>query len=300
MPRPYSILVLGDSVAWGQGLPASQKMHAIVERRFSEARGQVQSRLVAHSGAIIGVGVTSGRDAVHGEVPKPYPTILQQAEQASEEIDLVVVNGGINDVDIRVILNPFTDRAALVATTQRHCHRDFGRLLDAIARRFPAAIIVALAYYPILSADSRPPRIPRFTLEAGGVPIGPAVRLFGPGTVLGKIVDNCRIFYEESTAALGRAIDEFNSVRPAGPAAHLAVPPFGPRNAALAPEAWLFGIKVNGMPEDAVSRERRANCNRFERDPLQRLQCHRASAGHPNPEGARRYATAILERLGIA
>jgi hypothetical protein len=67
-------------------------------------------RVLAHSGATIGVGDTETADPVDGEVPTSYPTILQQCDLFTglrDKVDLVLMDGGMNDVDVTTILNPF-------------------------------------------------------------------------------------------------------------------------------------------------------------------------------------------------
>ncbi|HYT76004.1 MAG TPA: hypothetical protein VEL79_14715, partial [Vicinamibacterales bacterium] len=51
----YSMLVLGDSVTWGQGLLDGQKMHDIVRDKIAQTHGPVRALQLAHSGAVIGV-----------------------------------------------------------------------------------------------------------------------------------------------------------------------------------------------------------------------------------------------------
>jgi hypothetical protein len=46
-----------------------------------------------------------------------------------------------------------------------------------------------------------------------------------------------------------------------------------------------------------MAAERRERCILYEPDWLLREQCFRASVGHPNPTGARKFADAILEAL---
>jgi hypothetical protein len=135
-----------------------------------------------------------------------------------------------------------------------------------------------------------------------GVPVAAALRLlefaFDPATAFGflvdKVVANCRIFTEESSLAIQRAVHDVGS-----PRVRFADVPFAPENSALAPNPWLFGINADVMlsPQDPVAAERHAACNLFERDPFQREGCYRASAGHPNQPGAQQFASAVINAL---
>ena len=119
MPRGAlnsDLVTLGDSVHWGQGLRLESKLHKLVEAEVRKTRPGLVHHFMAHSGAIIGIGATVTRRRVHGEVPIAYPTLVEQVEgYAGNPADVVavLVNGGINDVDIRNILNPIVSQAAL-------------------------------------------------------------------------------------------------------------------------------------------------------------------------------------------
>jgi IPT/TIG domain len=69
------ILVLGDSVAWGQGLQQHEKYATIVERALAAVGGGIKSytTILAHSGATIGVGDTTVLPALPGRGPHLLP-----------------------------------------------------------------------------------------------------------------------------------------------------------------------------------------------------------------------------------
>jgi lysophospholipase L1-like esterase len=297
MPHDYYILLLGDSVPWGQGLLEPQKMHEFVRDTIAARKGPTRCLQMAHSGAIIGVDSGGGPAAAcAGEVPTSFPTILAQCEAAPDtDVDLVILNGGINDIDIRYILNPFTEREDLADVTRRFCGTDMSTLIDRALARFPAATIVVTSYYPVLSHASHVPLINDFMLTLG-LPVAPLTRFLPENLIFDRIVENAALFYATSTSALRAAVGAANAAAPGR--VLFAAPPFTDDNAALAPGAWLFGIKADLSPEDPVAAARRASCNACVADFLQREQCYRASAGHPNAIGARKFADAILAALG--
>ncbi|MCB0030647.1 MAG: hypothetical protein KDE28_22205, partial [Anaerolineales bacterium] len=53
----FRVIVLGDSVIWGQGLRTTQKLHHMASRRLAAARGipdaEVEILHLARSGAVI-------------------------------------------------------------------------------------------------------------------------------------------------------------------------------------------------------------------------------------------------------
>jgi len=292
----YSMLVLGDSVTWGQGLLDGQKMHDIVRDKIAQTHGPVRALQLAHSGAVIGVDSGAASAACDGEVPTSFPTILQQCAAAPEtDVNLVILNGGINDIDIRYILNPFTEREDLADVTRRFCGKDMAVLLDAVLARFPSAKVVATSYYPVLSAASHVHLVDDFMLTLG-IPVTPLTRFVDENLIVERIVGNCELFFSESTAALTAAAAAANAE--AQGRVSVAAPPFVDENAALAPHAWLFGIRADLSPEDPVAAARHASCDKCLEDFLMREQCYRASTGHPNVTGARKFADAILAAIG--
>jgi lysophospholipase L1-like esterase len=291
----YRIVVLGDSVPWGQGLETPQKFHSLVQAAISGS----DSTLLAHSGATIGVGVPPTESEVNGEVPTAYPTILQQCANftdSPEAVDLVILNGGMNDVDFRYIINPLTDSAHLKDRVRQHCFHDMKTLLESVVARFtkPTAKIIVTSYFPLLSHQSHVPMIDIF-LAVLGVGL-PSFLSALDGPVFNKIIANCEQFYVQSSRFTQKAINQVNEAAGA-PRIFFAQPPFGPENAALAPQAWLWGVNPNLSPQDPVQAARHVACDAFETDIVRRLTCYRASVGHPNLQGARQFADAILALL---
>jgi lysophospholipase L1-like esterase len=296
----FRMVVLGDSVPWGQGLNPSQKFYTLVQAALTGSNDPQSCTLLAHSGATIGVGVNSTGAAIDGEIPTSQPTIMHQCEffaDSPESVDLVLVNGGINDLNFRTILSPFTDSADLSELTRQHCFRDMKTLLESVINKFtkPGGKVVVTSYYPILSAESFSPLVPLF-LAMHGVSVDPFFAFLGDG-LLDKVVANCSQFYNLSNRMLRKAVRKVNEAAGGPERVFFAQPPFTASNAALAPEAWLWGVNADFSPQDPVRAERRAACDLLENDLVRRLTCERASAGHPNVTGASKFAEAILEAL---
>lgn len=294
------IAVIGDSVPWGQGLREEQKLHTLVRDALA-TRSDPTTRSVAHSGAVIGVGIAPASVASpHGEVPRGRPTILEQAAQlaSSDTIDLLILNGGINDLDIRYILNPATSVEELTDDTNRVCGVDMGILLEDVCARVtkPSAHVVVLSYYPVLSADSRLGRREEF-LDLLGIARPSAAESTSMHLAFwDRIIQNCAVFDRVSRQATVAAIRRVNATSGAG-RIRFAAPDFMPENASLGSKPWLFGLTRLFGPEDPMREVRRIACDLAEPDIFRRLQCHRASAGHPNARGAAEYAAAIIACL---
>jgi len=301
----FRILVFGDSVPWGQGLLEQDKYHTLVAQGLPAAAGSPppEKKVLAHSGAIIGVGVNTNEGSLDGEVPTAYPTILQQVGQfndSPETVDLILMNGGINDVDIRDILNPFTDTSHLQDWIETHCHAHMKLLLDQVTAKFnlPTARIVVTGYYPILSEESDPDFFKPF-LKAIGAPwldfLGEGLE----GLIMDKIIKHCGIFSDQSASTLQNAVDDANNTPSGQGRISFVNPGFGPENSAFAGASWIFGVNddLDLSPQDEVIDSRHASCDNCEPDLLLRWECYRASAGHPNVLGAKQYATQILASL---
>jgi lysophospholipase L1-like esterase len=294
------MVVLGDSVTWGQGLETAEKFYSLVKVALTGSDCSESCTLLAHSGATIGAGVETTQAPIDGEVPTSYPTILQQCAaftDSPETVDLVILNGGINDVDFRTIINPFTDKSDLEDLIKQYCFVDMKSLLENVVSKFtkPTAKIVVTGYFPILSNQSHPLFIEAF-LAMAGVSMPPFVSILD-ALVFGKIVAHCELFYEESSRLTQKAIRQVNRSPEGAKRVLFAQPPFTAANSALAPDAWLWGVNLDLSAQDPMKDARHASCDMFETDAIQRLTCYRASVGHPNLIGAQKYADAILAAL---
>ena len=311
------IVALGDSVVWGQGLtpaPPSMKLVDLVRDAVSAHLGNIDTfvDMMAHSGAVLGTSV--GAPAGSGEIPDSVPTIPAQlaaigAITSPLDVDLVIVNGGINDVTVGTILNPATTTAALTTATLAACGTLMTGFLGTVITTCPNAQTVVLSYFPILSSSSDLLRIELL--------VSPILGLFFPGfdliledDAIQTIIGNCATFFATSSTALAGAMTAANAAPTPLPAATgllstagiprvaFAAPPFKDENAALAPSAWLFGINIDGTPQDPVAATRAAACAvAFPGGGAARIVCDDASVGHPNQQGAIQYSNAILNAL---
>src|SRR5438045_2779716 len=77
--RPLNLLVLGDSISWGQGLKDEHKAWYLVKSWLQQNTGrEVRERIEAHSGAVIGTQNRSEPPTfsdLDGELSRAYPTI---------------------------------------------------------------------------------------------------------------------------------------------------------------------------------------------------------------------------------
>lgn len=296
MPDPIRIVTFGDSVPWGQGLPNDHKFDSLIQAHLIAHGHPATLERHAHSGAVIGFHPTAG-DTAPGEVPVTRPTVSEQVaafDHSPETVDIVLVNGGINDVGVANILNPFAIIPPLSARIESACHDRMLALLHQLRPVFskPTCRILVTGYYTILSEQSDPLHVPDFLrmfgIAAPPLPVG--------GIFLDPFAGRCRQFFTESTIHLQAAVAETGDPRirfvPSG---------FTDDNAIFVPgTSLLWGLDPFLNPEDPIADQRRPQCDLAFPEPidfLRREQCHRASAGHPNFAGARQYADQLLAAL---
>lgn len=295
------MIVVGDSVHWGQGLEKSHKFASIVATQLG-----MTWDLRAHSGAVIRREPDSPA-AVHGEVPYPTPTVTHQCETCPDPdtVDLVLLNGGVNDVSVPTIINPLTDPNDLSQKIQYYCRCEMERLLLFACTRFSRAPIVVTSYFPIFSHKSGPKGVlrtlsahfmgppPFFITEAGVVDFDETVHL---QLVVDKVIGLCVQFWRESTTALQAAVDAANDAMGTTRVIFVEVP-YTEDNAMYAGHPLLFQLDRHLSPGDEVPQDRKTACRHVHHDPFSAWVCSIAPVGHPNIEGEQLYASSILAAL---
>jgi hypothetical protein len=312
----FYLAIVGDSIQWGNGLQEADKMSslvgAVIER---ETRRKVIVQRYAQSGARI---VPSAGDGVcevgcNGEVPVVTTSITAQLDQIRrpELVDLVLMDGCINDVNVFTILNPATTEPELIALTDTFCDEAMTALLRKVRAQLPQAYVVVTGYFQFVSEQSDDITLETWELLrgfVGGEDIGAATS---------EIAAQAALFLQRAHDAIRNAIGVVNGEAAAAPPVVFADPGYGPDNAVFAPRSWLWGLSRDGevLEQYEVGRlleELGLALDVFPEDPLQRyraeacldgdmteslIPCIYASVGHPNPDGARAYADAIIAEL---
>ena len=292
---PFEMVVLGDSIVWGQGLPEERKSSTLVQGWLAGRISRpVRKRVYAHSGATVeqdGPRLT----LAHGEVPDSSPHIALRAECVPNPaaVGLVVVNGCINDVDATIIFDPTTDPdlGEIETACQCKCGIPMSALLARVARRFPNARVVVPGYYPFFS-----PKTPKMNLRFVTVLFllvaDSQKELPGWSACGSRLIRKSEVWYEVSNATLAGAVHEANRHAGVDGRVHFAPISVLPENAYGAPQSMVWGVTEH----DNVAVSRWWECLR--RDGImQRMRCINASAFHPNEAGAKVYADAIIRAL---
>jgi lysophospholipase L1-like esterase len=300
--RPFYMLVLGDSVMWGQGLLPEHKSSYKVREWICQQRNggncqnpeDVQIHVEAHSGAK--VTQSSDDDAkmreerflrlnspmkFDGEVPDAFPTIWGQVDLARrfyaaqkvglDEVDLIVVNGGINDMGATRILALGVGEMSDFA--EKFCRIQMELLLAKIAGTFPNARLIVPGYFPLVS-EKTPEKVLGDTIgflfkakkdtAHSAIPAecpanAPGTAASGPNKkpsfILKAIAKRSNEWTTASNGALGQAVRNFNGKFPlsmpasaAASAAELRVRaffvavPFADVNAYGAEQTFLWNL----------------------------------------------------------
>lgn len=288
-----TLLVIGDSVVWGQGLVKEHKTASILAQHLD-----AEIHMLAHSGAKIGIRDSYTVAMPSGEVPCFFPTILQQLEGFTGDpaaVKWVLMNGGINDVEVQRVFNPMIPQFELELHTRNYCGRDLLTLLQQVTSKFANAQVLVLGYYPALSHQSLPQGVEALYSLVHGVKFAP---LFDAALFRNELAEHCVRFWRLSTGLLRGAVEQVN--RAAGMARAIFVESgLDEANAAYAPQSLLWELDLNdpNRAPDEVVAERRAACELVGAGELQKQQCLLSAAGHPNVAGAAKMAEQCIHAV---
>lgn len=285
------LLVIGDSVLWGQGLIDAHKSATLLAGHL-----QAEMEMIAHSGANIGIRDSHESLTLSGEVPCSYPTIQEQIQSFAgdtAQVRWVLMNGGINDVDVRRILNPLHPLFDLGRNTRKYCGRDMFTLLQQVVAKFPHARVLVVGYFPVLSYQSKPEGIECIFSAVHGVKFAP---IFQPDLFRNTLVDHCLRFWKISTESLQGAVGRINQAV-GGTRAIFVDSGITEAGAAYAPNSLLWELDPDDpfKATDEVAAQRHAACDIAGMNAFEKQQCYLASAGHPNVAGAARIAEMCLK-----
>lgn len=333
--RQFNLLVLGDSIAWGQGLRDEHKAWYQVKTWLEDSVGRkVHERVEAHSGAVIGSPGDSGGDPVpplDSEVNRALPSIHHQIDNAlrsyadPSQVDLVLVDGCINDLDARRLLNATNTPDGIRELAQQKCGPPVEALLSRITTSFPKAHVIITGYYPILSEKTASDLFMRAMVKrlyTGTAPMNDK-------QLRTRLIDISREWYLATNQMLAGAtskVDAELAAKGSRQRALFAEIAFQPEHSFAAPQSRLWGFdasflrkllvvltlgRVTLKTNDERRNQRGTSCKEtFRRQPSETkdqerarknriVLCQLAAIGHPNREGAQMYAEAIGKQLKL-
>jgi len=338
---------------WGQGLmPPRSTTHFENEEKYVfkivewlKKEGKVQEidsdDFLAHSGAKIGSNTDpfihpkltrenannkKEYDDYYGEVPDRNPSILWQLKKLREghAIDLLLINGGPNDVEITESVSftdPITDNFnEALEKIDRVAELRVSHLLSEARKTCPNAIIIYTGYYPALSPHSD---IPLSVSITNILNIGPAFGVWDGLLMLSDLYLRTQLprikrqgveFHQRMLAKFREQIAQFNVKRDPSSGPILFCPSlFSSSNAMWANAEMVSSLRND--PNASVSTPRKKLCfqvhknellDPFESTPISIIAkhgdlsiCADAYMGHPNKKGAEQYFKQLKNRIEI-
>jgi hypothetical protein len=243
------------------------------------------------------------------------------------QVDLVLVDGCINDVNARRFLNAANTPDGIKALAREKCGAPVEALLTRIASSFPNAHIVASGYYPVVSDKTPRDLFMRALARIFYAPTAPVGPKLSDKKLLERLTLVSAAWYEASNELLMEAVEKVNGrlvSRGSRQRVLFALIPFLPEHSFAARDSHLWGFNASMLRKllalltwgrvrlhanDEMRSQRSSVCEEFfkrvkgESDAEKRerrdrlLGCRVAAIGHPNRKGAVIYAEAIKGQI---
>ena len=340
--EPLEMLVLGDSIMWGQGLRPEEKFSWRIKCWLQEKTNrEVRQTVFAHSGALIaGATETPRFKSDDGEVNLPYPSINEELDHArafygpgNTKVNLILLDGCINDVDVSNLLSVATDPKWLRERINTSCKVGMHDLLKRVTDTFPNARVIVPSYYRIISnstADNAFIRQLAKSLNSGL----PEARRMSDKEMRDRLIKLSELWYRASSADIREAVETTNAelaARSLPPRVSFVEIDYWPEHSFSADDTLLWNFifgstNLSGLrkfivilsfgtnaykPNDEVRESRDRSCKETYKAPPgvketpaekssrkdRLLICRYASLGHPNEMGALVYTEAIKGHL---
>lgn len=246
------MLVVGDSIMWGQGLREDEKFSTRVKCWLQDKTNrEVRVHVEAHSGAVVsGVSpaeplfVTSDK-----EVNMNSPTINEELDHAisfykgtATSPAVTLVNGCINDIGVKNLLAVSTSLEWLRSQVKKSCGDDMQLLIARARSSFPQSQILVTNYYPIVSKLTDDNAFLRLLVKKLNSR-GPEAPRLSDKEMRQKLIAISEEWYRVSTAALAEAVAKTNATLRAGsPPVIFVELQFGPEHVFAAPDSLLWNF----------------------------------------------------------
>jgi hypothetical protein len=237
-----------------------------------------------------------------------------------------LINGCINDVDSRRLLNAANTPDSIRELAQARCGPPIEALLNRLTTVFPAAHVVIIGYYPIITEFTANDLFMRALAKRFYTPLNGTPRLNDKGLRARLIAIN-REWYQTSSqmlAGAARKVDSELKARGSHQRVMFADAAFQPEHSFAANRSRLWGFDAStlrkilvlltlGKVQLRTNDERRSQrsdlCKVLFQKPENEtpdqktsredrlLRCRLAAVGHPNRKGAAMYADAIGKLL---
>jgi lysophospholipase L1-like esterase len=303
---PFRMVVIGDSIAWGCGLYTKEKYHYLVADWLQKTlKRPVEVTVLAHTGATITKPTKidkSKHNFLDPELGSWDPTLLEQADHIPnpEKVDLILVSGGINDVEIGTILWPF-DKSKDINSRCKIIGTSMNILLIKLLKKCDKSTIIVTGYYPIASEDTIKSKSAIDTFVEFIMQNDPNLLNKGGSALLfpGKISDNSAKFDSESRNSLGDTIggavysaNEYSRANFGKDRVYFASVDFPSDRSYGTDGSWLWKLidtDNGGKTNDHKYYYRVSLCDRISCNWDDKIQ----AIAHPNVEGNQEYYSAI-------
>ncbi len=331
---PLNMLVLGDSILWGQGLKEEHKSSYLVQQWLCSSTGsRVLVHREAHSGATL-EKTGASCPGLNGEIDVGRPSIREQLDDAvryyqdrSDRVDVVLMDGCYNDITDKRLVNHNVSFDFIKRRARDACYGSMKPVLSDVAKAFPNAAIVVTGYYPIITAKSAKNFAMRGVFSA--VFASEFLSWILPTSkkkIFGDLVPRSKMWAEASDKALDLSVQEVNSDDKKTSGNRIAFAKisdhFGDGSGLSAPRKttllWTLNFNSTGRrfvnkgvhvlfhlgtafeTNDELLGCRDRICNPTNDCPeFVKFVCHRAALAHPNIEGAELYANVIEKQLSV-
>lgn len=310
----FHMIVIGDSIAWGDGLEQKEKYYyKVADWLQKELKRPIEVTVHAHSGATLKKPQKIANIScifANPDLSSWDPTISEQADNIRnpEDIDLILLSGGINDVSVNTILNPLTNPDEIRSL----CNGIEAPLETVLVKLLSKCInskIIVTSYYPIVSNDTSESALNVFadglqnldpnSIEGKGFNI--IKNIYGVKRTIYILSNNSNIFDNQSRLSISKAIEQANQY---------SVSRFSEKRVAFAPVnfpsnrsygtngSWLWELTDpranNGnLTNDHKYIYRFSLCEKTLCDPNDKIN----AIGHPNVEGANEYNRTIVSTI---
>lgn len=169
----FNMVVIGDSIAWGTGLNRDEKYSYLVAKWLAEQLGRpVNIKILAHTGATIDRVPCDSDSPIDypPELSSGRPTLMEQADNAPNNVDFILVSGGANDVNLNKLLMldygqlneigigclkfPIGSSVDDVRKRSEDIKKPMTNLLVKLLNKFPHAKVIVTGYYSGVSEKS--------------------------------------------------------------------------------------------------------------------------------------------------
>ncbi len=259
--NPLGMLVIGDSILWGQGLKQERKAWWRVKCWLEEKTGrEVKEDIRAHSGALLETpaNISVRFRSNDREVNQPLPSINEQLDESLQSynnnrssVNLILVDGCINDVGVSNLLNAAASLESLRPRIEARCGVGMTELLRRIVAGFPNAQILVTGYYRSISPQTDDNAFLRLLVKKLARDEGSAkeskVRELTYREMRKQLIAISEEWYQLSTATLANAVsrvnNELNQKSLSSRVTFVEIN-FWPEHAFAAPDTLLWNFKL--------------------------------------------------------